>query len=128
MIFRPTPRAESRSETGAAAEHAAEQWLLQRGLTTVARNWRCKAGEIDRIMFDGKTLVFVEVRCRSNPDFGGAAASVTRAKQRRLLRAAELYLLQHAQYQQHTCRFDVMLATSPQTDNWQWLQDAFSGY
>lgn len=121
---RPKSSNEQGDTDGARAETAAELWLNARGLTTVARNWRCKAGEIDRIMFDGATLVFVEVRLRSRADFGGAAASITPQKQQRVIRAAQLFLLQHPQFQQRACRFDVMLAAAP--DEWSWLRDAFS--
>jgi putative endonuclease len=78
---------------GAAAEDRALAYLLRQGLALVVRNYRCKGGEIDLVMraADG-TLAFVEVRQRSGRAFGGAAASVTPAKQRRVLRAAEHYL------------------------------------
>jgi putative endonuclease len=124
--YPPTLRRKRPAETsdGARAETAAELWLCAQGLTTVARNWRCKGGEIDRVMLDGATLVFVEVRLRSRADFGGAAASITVRKQQRIVLAAQLFLLEHAQWQRHACRFDVMLATAP--DQWSWLRDAFS--
>jgi len=112
-------------ENGAGAEDAAELWLQQRGLSVVARNYRCKSGEIDRIMLEQKTLVFVEVRLRTRSDFGGAAASITPAKQQRLIKTAQLFLMQHPQFSRHACRFDVMLATD--IENWQWLRDAFAG-
>lgn len=124
----PSTPPETRASIGAAAETAAELWLQKQGLTTIARNWRCKLGEIDRVMLDGKTLVFVEVRCRSRTDFGGAAASITRTKQHRLQHTAELFLLQHPQFQRHACRFDVMLATAAQTQHWQWLRDAIANH
>jgi putative endonuclease len=66
-----------KSGVGQAAESRAEAFLKTQGLTLVARNWRCRFGEIDLVMQDGSTLVFVEVRLRSRSDFGGAAASVT---------------------------------------------------
>lgn len=125
--FPPPALGPSRSEAGAAGELAAEQWLQARGLITVARNYRCKAGEIDRVMLDRTTLVFVEVRLRSRSDFGGAAASITRSKQQRLIKTAQYFLVQHRQFQQHACRFDVMLATDSQAADWQWLRDAFAG-
>jgi putative endonuclease len=116
----------SRNRIGAAAEHAAELWLQAQGLTTVARNWRCKSGEIDRIMWHRDTLVFVEVRCRSRSDFGGAGGSVTIAKQRRIARAAQVFLLQHPSLQRHPCRFDVLLGNAAETDAWNWIRNAFT--
>lgn len=113
------------TDNGANAEQAAELWLQQRGLSVVARNYRCKSGEIDRVMLEQKTLVFVEVRLRTRSDFGGAAASITHSKQQRLIKTAQLFLIQHPQFCQHACRFDVMLATD--VENWQWLRDAFAG-
>ena len=67
---------------GQSAEKRAEIFLASHGLTLVARNWRCRFGEIDLIMRDDSALVFIEVRLRSRSDFGGAAASVTPAKQK----------------------------------------------
>ena len=113
------------ADNGADAEHAAELWLQQRGLSVVARNYRCKSGEIDRIMLEQKTLVFVEVRLRTRSDFGGAASSITPAKQQRLIKTAQLFLLEHPQFRLHACRFDVMLATD--IEHWEWLRDAFAG-
>ncbi|MFX7820786.1 YraN family protein, partial [Acinetobacter baumannii] len=75
-------------------EDAALVYLQQQGLRLLERNWRCKAGEIDLIMQDDATLVFVEVRRRKNDRFGGAAASVTWHKQQKLIRAAQWYLQQ----------------------------------
>jgi putative endonuclease len=121
---KPSNKRCAETSDGALAETAAELWLRDQGLSTVARNWRCKGGEIDRVMLDGATLVFVEVRLRSRVDFGGAAASITPRKQQRIVLAAQLFLMQHPQFQRHACRFDVMLATAP--DAWSWLRDAFS--
>ena len=73
-----------RKEAGRAGEAAALAHLEQAGLQLVLRNFRCKRGEIDLVMLDGATLVLVEVRYRSSEQFGGAAASVTWRKQRRL--------------------------------------------
>ena len=73
---------------GAAAEALAAEYLSARGLAIVARNYRCRGGEIDLIARDGDTLVFVEVRLRSSTAFGGAAAGITAAKRRRIALAA----------------------------------------
>ena len=106
--------------SGAAAEDRAAEHLQRRGLKLVARNWRCRQGEIDLILRDGATLVFVEVRSRASATFGGAGASITLAKQAKLIRAAEHYLLQHPD--PAPCRFDAVLIDG---DELQWLRNAF---
>ncbi len=80
--------------------------LQGHGLTLVERNFRCKGGELDLIMREQATLVFVEVRQRASASFGGAAASVTPAKQLRLVRAAQFYLQRYTRLP--PCRFDVV--------------------
>jgi putative endonuclease len=106
--------------TGAAAEQAAADYLVRQGLKLVTRNFRCRGGEIDLIMHDGETLVFVEVRSRSRADFGGAAASITASKQARIILAARHYLAQNAV--DAPCRFDAVLLQAGQL---QWLPAAF---
>ena len=110
-----------KSLLGQTAEARAEAFLVKQGLAPVARNWRCRLGEIDLIMQDGATRVFVEVRLRSRNDFGGAAASVTPAKQRKLLAAARQYLsgLQTLP----PCRFDVVALDGSSAPDW--IKNAF---
>jgi putative endonuclease len=105
---------------GAAAEHQAEAYLIGRGLRLVRRNFRVRGGEIDLVMQDGPTLVFVEVRQRSRPDFGGAAESITAAKRARLILAARHFLAQSDS--DVPCRFDAVLI---QGDRLEWLRAAF---
>ena len=109
-----------RQRDGAAAEARAEAWLQRRNLVPIERNFRCKSGEIDLVMQDGEALVFVEVRQRSDARFGGAAASVTAAKQARLVRAAQVYLQRHRF--PPPCRFDVIAIDGERIE---WLRDAF---
>jgi putative endonuclease len=97
-----------RKEAGREGEAAALGYLQRAGLQLVVRNFRCRAGEIDLVMLDGATLVLVEVRYRSGERFGGAAASVTWRKQRRLASAAEYLLLSHRELQRYPARFDVV--------------------
>jgi putative endonuclease len=108
---------------GALAERWAAQYLQRQGLQAVAQNYRSRFGEIDLIMQDGKTLVFVEVRLRSHAGFGGAAASIDARKQQRIIRTAQQYLARLA----HTppCRFDVVLMDDAQGAQAQWLRNAF---
>lgn len=104
---------------GASAENRAAEFLAARGLHVVARNFRVRGGEIDLICRDGASLVFVEVRARSRSDYGGAGASITAAKQARLILAARHWLACHGE---QVCRFDCVLI---QAGRIEWLQDAF---
>jgi putative endonuclease len=104
---------------GQAGEDLALGHLLRQGLTLIERNFRCKVGEIDLIMAQHGGLVFVEVRQRASTRFGGAAASVGFAKQRRLVRAAQLYLLRYRT--PPACRFDVVAIDGSAVE---WIQDA----
>ena len=106
---------------GRETEDRAQHYLIQQGLTPVTRNWRCKAGEIDLIMQNADTLVFVEVRMRRDSRFGGALASADRRKQQRLLRAAQLYLQQAGW--KGPCRFDVLGMDA--AGGMEWIPDAF---
>ena len=116
---------------GDDAEALALAHLLRQGLRLVARNYRVaagpgrRAGEVDLILHDGGgTLVFVEVRARRSGSHGGAAASVTRAKQRRIVYAARHYLLQFPS--PPPCRFDVVtLEGEAGQQRLQWLRGAF---
>jgi putative endonuclease len=107
---------------GRSAESRAERHLKAQGLTLVARNWRCRFGEIDLVMRDGGTLVFVEVRLRSHSGYGGAAASVTASKQRKLLAAAKLYLASLPTLP--PCRFDVVALADDHAEP-DWIRSAF---
>jgi len=95
---------------GAEAEKRACLLLKKRGYEIVARNWRCRYGEIDIIARDGRTLVFVEVKARSGEGFGGPCGAVDAAKQRRIAATSALFL------QETGCelpaRFDVVTFAS----------------
>lgn len=120
-----------RRARGAAVEGAARTHLLRAGLRDVAANANFRLGELDLVMIDDDafgepTLVFVEVRYRRDDGFGGAAASVDRTKQRKLVRAAELFLLAHRRLADMPCRFDVVDATGdPGAPDLHWIHDAF---
>jgi putative endonuclease len=111
------------SNDGALAERWAAQHLQQHGLKLIEQNYRSRFGEIDMIMQDGDVLVFIEVRLRSNPAFGGAAASIDGHKQQRIVRTAQHYLatLKHVPL----CRFDAVLMDDAQGKQVQWLKNAF---
>lgn len=110
------------NELGSEAENIAAIYLQQKGLKLVARNYQSRYGEIDLIMQDGKTLVFIEVRMRSNNNFGGAAMSITPSKQQKIIRTAEHFL---QTYGNASCRFDVILMNKASNDSIEWLSNAF---
>jgi putative endonuclease len=116
-----------RKEAGRAAEDAALAHLSLAGLKLVLRNYHCRHGEIDLVMLEGATLVLVEVRYRADARFGGAAASVTWHKQRRLVNAARHLLLTRRDLRRYPARFDVV-ACSPAERGMQveWIRHAFT--
>ncbi len=107
---------------GERAEALCAAVLRAAGLRIVARNWRCRHGEIDLVAEERGTLVFAEVRLRSATTFGGAAESVTTAKRERLLAAARQYLADHPK---RDCRFDVLLLDRLDPARIEWVRDAF---
>ncbi len=113
--------------TGRRWEKVALEHLMSRGLVRIAENFRCRMGEIDLVMQDRDCLVFVEVRYRKSNRFATAAVSVDSLKQRKLTRAAAVFLGRHPQYCNHAVRFDVVAfdAVSDDQCTLQWLQDAF---
>ena len=110
------------NRNGRHAEDMAAAFLQPRGLELVARNYRCRFGEIDLIARDGKTLVFIEVRMRTSERFGGAAASITAAKRARLLRTARHYL--SGKGHPPACRFDALFVNGAD-NSIEWLKNAF---
>lgn len=92
---------------GERYEREAEALLQAAGLSLVTRNWHCRFGEIDLIMKDGATLVFIEVRKRGSERFGGAIASIGPHKQEKLRRAMEFYL--STLPRTPACRVDAVL-------------------
>jgi putative endonuclease len=114
---------------GAAAEELAAQYLQVRGLKILARNLRCKAGELDLVCLDDGVLSIVEVRQRGSAEFGGALASVTWTKQRKIIRAAQFFLRHEKHWKGLSLRFDV-LAIEGLPDGAHridWVKDAFRG-
>ena len=109
---------------GSIAEQQARAYLIAQGMRWVSSNFRCSMGEIDLIMRDDSYLVFVEVRARTSTDFGGAVASVTYSKQKKLLKAASLYLMINKLYDKQPTRFDV-LGIEGMPANITWIKNAF---
>ena len=112
-------RLSAKQQQGQLGEQQGLAYLQQQGLALVEANFSCKAGEIDLIMRERDTLVFVEVRKRSGGHGGAAAESITPAKQRRIIRAAQLYLSRFARMP--ACRIDVVAIDG---DDIEWLPNA----
>lgn len=108
---------------GLEAEKLAATYLRNNGLKLLAQNYHCRFGEIDLVMTDEATLVFVEVRLRSSRFFGDAAASITPQKQHKIQLTAQHYLQQLNSLP--ACRFDVILMNKVDMKAVIWLKDAF---
>ena len=106
---------------GAQGESFAAQILQKRGMEILLRNYYTPYGEIDLIVRDGKYLVFVEVKYRSNKESGYASAAVDYRKQKRISQAAQFFLLRYG-YREPPCRFDVVAIDGEQI---QWIKNAF---
>jgi putative endonuclease len=118
---------DARLQHGTVSEQLAAEYLQTRGLVVLARNVRCRAGELDLVCLDGGVLAIVEVRQRGRTDFGGALASVTWRKQRKIIRATQFFLQRQATWRRHVMRFDV-LAVEGVPDGAHriiWIKDAF---
>ena len=111
---------------GVQAERAALSYLKRSGLKLLTQNYRHRSGEIDMVMLHSQELVFVEVRYRSNDQFGGAAESVDYAKQQKLQRCGEDFLAKHPKLGHDGCRFDVV-AVMGEPPNYEidWIRSAF---
>ncbi|CBL44244.1 conserved hypothetical protein [gamma proteobacterium HdN1] len=119
-----------RSPKQAAGHHAevlAYRYLKAHGLSFIRANYSCKSGEIDLIMAHGDTVVFVEVKARTNSTHGSAIETITPSKQRRLTRAAQHFIQRHDPRLQHAYRFDVVAIQGSPNDNpeIQWIVSAF---
>ncbi|MCW8194351.1 YraN family protein [Proteobacteria bacterium 005FR1] len=113
----------SAGKSGECAERHAEDYLIARGLRLRERNYRCKGGEIDLIMADGSTCVFVEVRYRKQQRFGSPAETVDWGKQSKLRRAAEHFLQASGLTDKLPCRFDVISIAGDRSI--EWIKNAF---
>ena len=112
---------------GKTVELHALNYLKKAGLSPIATNWSCRFGEIDLIMLEQDTVVFVEVRYRKNSNFGGALDSIDQHKCEKIIKTAEYFLNEYPQWLEHTCRFDVITAhpSNTQVFTLDWIQDAF---
>jgi putative endonuclease len=108
---------------GDRAERIAAAYLQDKGLALIESRYRCRWGEIDLILRDRDTVVFAEVRLRRSRTFGGAAYSIDRRKQARIIATARHYL---ARTEDSACRFDVVLLEGTEPSQIEWIRDAFS--
>lgn len=115
------------SHAGHEAETFALQHLQQHGLQLLARNWCCRHGELDLVMLDGSTVVFVEVRYRRQRGWGSALESVDARKQEKLIATAQLFLQQQPRWADSPCRFDVVAVDGEPGHGapLNWLRSAF---
>lgn len=111
--------------TGNAAEQTALNYLSARDLRPVARNFRCRGGEIDLIMFDDDCLVFVEVRYRASSSFSPASHTVDARKQAKIIRSAAMFLSRNPRLANRVMRFDVVAIDANPADSITWIKDAF---
>lgn len=111
---------------GEAAEKQANRYLQDKGLRLVDRNVRTPHGEIDLVMLDHDTMVFVEVRYRKSGRYGLAEETVTRGKQQKLIRSAQWFLQQNNEHSGRSCRFDLVAITGDnQAGDPNWITNAF---
>lgn len=107
-------------------EQRAQAELLRAGLRLLDSNYTTRHGELDLVMRDGDSVVFVEVRYRKSASHGDAAASVTASKQAKLVLAAQHWLADHPQHARRPCRFDVVSYDGPAgAVQMRWLRNAF---
>ncbi len=115
------------SNKGQITENYAEQYLSKQGLILIERNFHSRQGEIDLIMLDGDTYVFIEVKYRKSKEFGGAIASVSASKQKKIKHCITFYLHQSDINEYNTpCRIDVVALEGDITQpDVTWLKNAF---
>ena len=114
-------------QRGKDAEGQALLHLQQHSLRLLAQNWLCKRGELDLVMLDGDTVVFVEVRFRQHRQWGGAVDSVDARKRAKLIMAAQYFLQCEPRWANYPCRFDVVAIEGrlDEPPRLNWIRNAF---
>ena len=110
---------------GRRADQLAYGHLIKQGLSLVARNFRCRGGEIDLIMLDGDCLTFIEVRYRASTAFTTASHTVDRHKQRKIIHTAAHFITKNRRYATFVMRFDVVAIEGSEATTIEWIADAF---
>lgn len=123
-----SPKNEARQILGRLGEERAAAFLMAHGLPCVARNWRCRAGEIDLIVARGKEIRFVEVKTRKTTTYGAPEEAITGRKLAHLRAAAETWIAAQTFMQRQTFQFDVVTVFLPGSPKEQieWIQDVIS--
>ena len=121
MLFNQLKTKAAHLIKGAGAEEQAHNFLISKGLKPICRNYRCKLGELDLIMSDNQTLVFIEVRYRKTDQYGSAAENITKTKQSRIIAATHIYL--SSQKIDSPIRFDVIAISG--NGDLEWIKNAF---
>lgn len=118
----------SKKASGDYWESFAEQYLVEKGLTCLAKNFFSRQGEIDLIMKDSACIVFVEVKYRKTTNFGGAISAVSHIKQQKIIKTASFFLQQQRLNEYNTeCRFDVIAIEGDKNHpTVNWLKNAFT--
>ncbi|WP_173238587.1 YraN family protein [Legionella antarctica] len=111
-------------QTGRVAEEKALNYLVDKGLKLVMRNYTCRLGEIDLIMRDKEYLVFIEVRSRTSMSFGGGMASITYAKRQKIIKTTSHYIMKNKMQDKCPLRFDVV-SIDGASGVITWIKDAF---
>ena len=131
MKAQSTDKQATTRQAGAHWEKTAESWLTEQGLSLLQRNFSSRLGEIDLIMEDGETIVFIEVRYRKSGRYGDGAESITIHKQNRISRTAAWYLVKNPNRAEQFCRFDI-ISIGPRSNELKkkdqsidWIQNAF---
>lgn len=124
-----SPSRASTQARGESAERLAEAHLARHRVATLARNIRCRGGEVDLVCIDAGTVVFVEVRLRTSARFGGAAESITVKKQQRVVMAARWWLAgAGCRYADRNIRFDAVLLDRLDPGHVEWVRSAFDAH
>jgi putative endonuclease len=123
----PSPVSIDRRQVGQHAEERAALYLAAAGLVVLHRNYRCRRGELDIVARDGAMLVVAEVRLRASAQFGGAAASITRTKQHRIVIATRHLLARYPSLQRLRIRFDALLVPAGEGPI-EWIKGAFNAF
>ena len=110
---------------GGHAEQLAHEFLLKKGLRPVARNFRCRGGEIDLIMLHERCLAFIEVRYRRSSEFMRPVITVDHHKQRKIIRTAAMFTARNRQFAHLIMRFDVVTLEGANPPAINWIRDAF---
>lgn len=110
---------------GRKAEQQAENYLVQNGLKTIAKNFYCFAGEIDLIMQEDSELLFIEVRSRKSNTFGTAAETVNKKKQKKIITSSKVFLQKNEWCSSMNCRFDI-IEVQINDGKIHWIKDAFT--